>query len=437
MALLHVLQHLRAEYRLSLCAGYYNHRLRGEESEREESFVRTHVEQDLGIPLVVGSDDGALAARPANREEAARTRRYQFLRRAAAETGSEKIALGHTASDQAETFFLWLFRGAGTRGLGGMPPVREGVFVRPLICAEREAIIRFLKDAKIPWMEDSTNRLPGPMRNRIRHDLIPRLVRDFNPQVVAKIARTTEILREEDRVLEEQSATAYQALRTVKQDAVVLEINRLKKLPPPLQRRVVRHAIQEAKGSLRRISFVHMEAIEHLMENQAPQGRVILPGEVEVGRVYSWLRFGRRTGPVQEFCYEFNVIPGEIIIRELGQTLQARVFDWRQGSSAMTEADRALMDLHTLHFPLTVRAWKEGDRFQPLGAKGIRKVKDFFIDRKLPREARRTTPLVLFGERIAWVVGQRIDERVKITATTQKVLEMRIMPAKFPVVGEL
>jgi tRNA(Ile)-lysidine synthase len=94
------------------------------------------------------------------------------------------------------------------------------------------------------------------------------------------------------------------------------------------------------------------------------------------------------------------------------------------------------MDLETLAFPLTVRSWKEGDRFQPLGTKGTRKVKNFFIDRKLPREERWKTPLVLFGERIVWVVGQRIDERVKITPSTQKVLEMRVFPAKFPVVAE-
>lgn len=314
--------------------------------------------------------------------------------------------------------------------------MREGVFIRPLIRVERGAIIRFLEDTGVPWVEDSSNRFPGAVRNQIRHDLIPRLVRDFDPQVVAKIAKTTEILREEDRLLDEQSEIAYQALRTVEKDAVLLEIGGLRELRRPLQRRVVRQAIQEAKGSLRRISFVHMEAIEHLLQNPAPQGRTILPGEVEVDRIYGWLRFGTQRAPENAFCYRFDSLPSEITIRESGQTLHARVYDWRQGSSVMTDADCALMDFHTLRFPLTVRTWKEGDRFHPLGAKGTRKVKDFFIDKKLPREARRKTLLVFFGEQIAWVVGQRIDERVKIAPSTEKVLEMRVVPAKFPVVGE-
>lgn len=435
-ALLHTLRHLKAEYRLSLCAGYYNHRLRGEESEREEEFVRARVETQLGIPLRAARDDGALAAVSANREEEARTRRYEFLRRAAAESGAEKIALGHTANDQAETFFLWLFRGAGTRGLGGMPPAREGVFIRPLIRVGREAIIRFLEEAAVPWIEDSSNRLPGPMRNRIRQELIPRLVGEFDPLVLAKIARTTEILREEDGLLEAQSEAAYQELRTKEEGAVLLRVERLQELPLPLQRRVVRRAIQETQGSLRRVSFVHLEAIEHLLESPAPQGSTMLPDELEVTRLYTWLRFGKPVPPNEGFCYQFNTIPEEIAIKETGQTLNARVYDWRQGKSVLTEADRALMDFEAVRFPLTVRPWKEGDRFQPLGVKGTRKVKDFFIDRKLPREARRKTPLVLFGERIAWVVGQRIDERVKVTSSTRKVLELRVVSAKIPVVGD-
>lgn len=317
-----------------------------------------------------------------------------------------------------------------------MPPAREGVFIRPLIRVGREAIIRFLEEAAVPWIEDSSNRLPGPMRNRIRQELIPRLVGEFDPLVLAKIARTTEILREEDGLLEAQSEAAYQELRTKEEGAVLLRVERLQELPLPLQRRVVRRAIQETQGSLRRVSFVHLEAIEHLLESPAPQGSTMLPDELEVTRLYTWLRFGKPVPPNEGFCYQFNTIPEEIAIKETGQTLNARVYDWRQGKSVLTEADRALMDFEAVRFPLTVRPWKEGDRFQPLGVKGTRKVKDFFIDRKLPREARRKTPLVLFGERIAWVVGQRIDERVKVTSSTRKVLELRVVSAKIPVVGD-
>jgi len=204
MALLTALYRLKDHYQLSLWAAYYNHKLRGEESDREEEFVNIQTKK-FGIPLTSEEDDGSLLQSQSNLEEIARKKRYDFFQRVALEIGAQKVALGHTANDQVETFFLWIFRGTGTKGLGGIPPVREDIFIRPLIEVGRKEIIEFLQQERIPWVEDSSNQKRKYLRNRIRHILIPKLLDEFDPQLIEKVVKTTEILRSEDLFLEKLS----------------------------------------------------------------------------------------------------------------------------------------------------------------------------------------------------------------------------------------
>jgi len=156
IALLKALHRLKTQYRISLRAAHYNHKLRGDESNREAEFVNIQAEK-IGISLISGEDDGSLLRNQSNLEEVARKKRYNFFQGVASEFGAQKVALGHTANDQVETFFLWLFRGTGTKGLGGIPPVREGFFVRPLIEIERKEIKEFLRQEGVPWIDDPSN----------------------------------------------------------------------------------------------------------------------------------------------------------------------------------------------------------------------------------------------------------------------------------------
>ena len=377
--------------------------------------------------MISEEDDGSLLQSQSNLEEIARKKRYDFFQRVALEIGAQKVALGHTANDQVETFFLWIFRGTGTKGLGGIPPVREDIFIRPLIEVGRKEIIEFLQQERIPWVEDSSNQKRKYLRNRIRHILIPKLLDEFDPQLIEKVVKTTEILRSEDLFLEKLSLEKFNDLKKEGEEKeIYFSVGELKKLPDPLKRRIIRHAIQEIKGTLRRINFNHLEAIFRIMKSGAPNLKVSLPSNLEVCKEYDHLKFRIASQEKIQFHHEFDSLPKEIKIPEISRKIEIEVLDWNSANLPLANKNSALMDYNKIKFPIIVRNWKPGDRFQPLGMHKYKKVKDFFIDSKLPLSERKKIPLILFADHIAWVGGQRIDERVKVTNVTRKAIKMEI-----------
>ncbi|WAC09148.1 MAG: tRNA lysidine(34) synthetase TilS [Thermodesulfobacteriota bacterium] len=427
MALLFALHQLQDDYQLSLWGSHYNHKLRGKESDQEAEFVKCQAER-IGIPLLVEDDNGSLLKTKGNLEETARNKRYAFFQKKTLELNAQKVALGHTATDQAETFFLWLFRGVGTKGLGCIPPVRDNLIIRPLIETEREEIIGFLKEKGIPWKEDPTNKAGNFLRNRVRRILIPKLLKEFDPHLVKKIIKTTEIFRDDDIFLEKLTLDKLNEI-SIKNDKtnVLLDINKLEVLPVSLKRRVIRYALKTIQGALRRVNFDHVESILKLIKSHQPHSQISLPYEIEVYKEYNRLRFARALKETISFYYEAYKVPEIIIIPEIERKITITTLDWDQNNSPLTEKNVALIDFEKINFPLVVRNWKRGDRFQPLGTQGSKKVKDFFIDLKIPRIERKQVPLVLCGDQIAWIAGLRVDEKVKITQSTKKVVKMVII----------
>ena len=427
MALLLALHEMKEDYLLSLWASHYNHKLREKESDQEAEFVKCQSER-IGVPLLVEDDDGSLLRTRGNLEEIARKKRYDFFQRKALELTAQKIALGHTATDQAETFFLWLFRGMGTKGLGGIPPVRDTMIIRPLIETERKDIIRFLNEKCIPWKEDSTNKSDNFLRNRVRRILIPNLLEEFDPHLVKKITKTTEIFRDDNSLLDDLTLANFNKISIINnENKVLLDINRIKLLPISLKRRVIRYALKTIRGSLRRINFEHVERILKLMEGPLPHSQLSLPYGIEVYKEYESLEFSMGLKQTTSFYYETNEIPEEITIPEIERKITLLLLDWKKSNSPVTEKNIALIDFEKIKFPLIVRNWRKGDRFQPLGLSGTKKIKDLFIDLKITRIERNRLPLVFFRDQIAWIAGLRVDEKVKITQSTKKVLKMVII----------
>jgi len=427
MALLFALHQIQDNYQLSLWACHYNHKLRGEESDQEAEFVKCQAER-MGIPLLVENDDGSLLKAKGNLEETARKKRYNFFHEKTLELNAHKIALGHTATDQAETFFLWLFRGMGTKGLGGIPPVRDTMIIRPLIETERKDIICFLNEKCIPWKEDSTNKSDNFLRNRVRRILIPNLLEEFDPHLVKKITKTTEIFRDDNSLLDDLTLANFNKISIINdKNKVLLDINKITLLPISLKRRVIRYALKTIRGSLRRVNFDHVERILKLMEGPLPHSQLSLPYGIEVYKEYESLEFSMGLKQTTSFYYETNEIPEEITIPEIERKITLSVLDWKKSNSPVTEKNIALIDFEKIKFPLIVRNWRKGDRFQPLGLSGTKKIKDLFIDLKITRIERNRLPLVFFRDQIAWIAGLRVDEKVKITQSTKKVLKMVII----------
>lgn len=423
VALLHVLHSLRERYGISLTVAHFNHGLRGSESDRDEQFVR-QVADRLGVPLVVERNSDPLDRDSGNIEERARLKRYEFFHRSAEERGSGKIALGHTANDQAETVLLWLLRGTGRKGLGGMPPVREGI-VRPFIDTERSDIVEYLTEGGIAWVEDGSNQEPAFTRNRIRHRLIPQIQEEFEPQVVPLLSSTAELLRDEESWLEQITQTHFQALaKEADGERVAFAIDTLASLPKALQRRLTRYALESVQGSLRKIGRDHVEAVLALIYSDSPHAEVCLPGGLGARREYGMLQVGKIEKEEVSFCYSFDELPAEVAISEIGRTISFEVLDWTPGCTVPRTAQDVVIDRETVNFPLVIRSMKQGDRFNPLGVEGSKKIKDFFIDQKVPYEKRHKVPIVAFGSVIAWVAGYRIDDRTRVTDRTRTAVRM-------------
>ena len=420
VALLYALYWLRGKLDISIHVAHLDHMFRGEESAGDAEFVGK-ICAELGLPATIESRDVPAFIRETglSEEEGARIVRYRFLEEVAERVGSGKVATGHTATDQAETVLMRLLRGSGLRGLSGIPPVRRGkvTFIRPLIRISRREIEELLKAEGIPFRIDSSNLKPVYTRNRIRLELMP-LLREFNPRIEEILARAGEISAEEDELMERLAIEKLGELALERKEGFVrLRGDELAGLPVALRRRVVRAAVREVKGDLLNIDFDHIESILDLISSPNPNLKLDLPG-LRAERRYSELIItSEPEGGISEYEYRLP-IPGEVEIPEAGLKLIAEVHEERPPMPK--NPDAALLDYDKLSPPLVVRNRRPGDRFRPLGMKGSKKVKDFFIDIKLPLPERDRVPILVSGGQIAWIVGHRIDDRFKVTGETKR-----------------
>ena len=425
--LLHVLNELRSDFNLVLIVAHMDHGIRGVESKKEWMFVESLASQ-LGLPFESRSVD-VPALKKAERlstQQVARDARYKFFLDTLKKFGAQKVALGHNADDQAETVLMRFMRGAGTKGLCGIPPVRDGVFIRPLIEIERRDIECLLRRDGIEFVTDSSNKDNTYLRNRIRNTLIPILMKEYNPGIVKSLVHTSEIFRKEDEFLERLACDHFSRTRlSGDHKAVTLDISRLQESEEPIQVRVLRKAIECFSGNLKRISFKHMESIMSMLSGRSGNKSLSLPGGTLIERRYNEL-IVRRDAEIRSFCYSFSQLPQHVRLEEIGKDVEFKIITPGGNLRMDINPNVAFMDYDRIKFPMVIRNFEEGDRFQPMGLKGTKKLKDLFIDCKIPRSVRKQIPLLLFDGVIAWVMGLRIDHRVMVRDFTSGILKVKI-----------
>lgn len=427
LVLVHLLYRLREKYSLDVWAAHLNHCIRGEEAKEEEKWVKRFA-YNLGIPILSDCIDVPLLARKKGigLEFAARQARYSFLEHVANEIGADKIAMGHTASDQAETVLMRLIRGSGIDGLAGIPPVR-GRIIRPLIQVFRWEVEEYCKIYNLSPREDSSNKDFSFLRNRIRFKLIPYLSGQYNPCIVEILSHTADLLRIDKGFLEEIAAKAQKKVIKRKTDReIVINAKNFFQQHLSLQRRVVRNIIQELKGGLEGIEYEHIFKILSLKKTSGTK-MVDLPTSLQVIKQYDEIIFrkGRPSSP--DFSAYLNV-PGKTTLPQLNITLEAKILS-RRPARFSQDKKQVYLDLDKLQnsHSLFIRPRKEGDKFKPLGMKGEKKLKDFFIDLKVPRYQRDKIPILLSGDKIVWVVGYRMDDRFKVEENTKRVLKIKVI----------
>jgi len=432
VALLHSLVALAPKWSLQLVIAHLNHQLRGATADQEAVFV-SRIAADLGIPCEIASENVAeyAADRRLSLQEAARKVRYAFYDEAAAKYSSSKIALGHHADDNAESILMNLLRGTGPLGLTGIPPVRHKRIIRPLIDLTKKEILAFLELSDSEYIKDNSNIDTRYLRNRIRHELLPRLKEGYNPNAVYALNRLASILRDEEDFWDHEVRRILQDLVLVQtSDRLSLTARGLSDLHPAQLRRLIRYAVLSLKGELKRLGHVHVQAVARLIAGPSLSGRLNLPHGVTVVRDGEEINF-LLSPPEEGIGFEYH-IPGiqSTLIREIGILLKLSVCDRDEVSDPKSyPLTTALFDMAAVPFPLKIRNFRHGDRFRPLGMAGSQKLKAFFINHKVPRSKRLRCPILLSGGRIIWVGGYRIDDSAKLTEETKKVLKAELLPA--------
>ncbi|MFH1076740.1 MAG: tRNA lysidine(34) synthetase TilS [Pseudomonadota bacterium] len=436
VALLHLLYAISQGWPMRLGAVYLNHGLR--QQANQEADMVAQLAERLGIPYEIGLCDVrrfSLTQR-LSIQEAAREARYAFYQKTAAKWGFQKVALGHQLDDQAESVLLRLFRGSGTTGLAGIPPVRDKTFIRPLIETSRATIISFLEKNNIHYMTDESNSGLKYLRNRIRKELIPEIVAHYNPKIAITLGHLADILRDEEKFWEGLVARTLKDLTKTKTDKIIaLNLKGLMELHPALKKRVIRAGIQAIKGDLRGISFDHVKAIDELtIDHGCPSsvvcGQINLPksiiAAIEPGALVFYRKHVSERKPYQ---YIVEHAPSEVFISEIGATLKVSFcsIDDVVFPKADAPYNLAFLDYESIRFPLLARNFEPGDHFIPLGMTGSQKVKNFFINEKVPKRIRGICPIVLSEDKIIWIGGYRLSDLVKIKSNTKKVVRLELI----------
>ncbi len=428
VALLHVVTRLAPDQEWSLRIGHINHRLRHEDSDADERFVR-HLAEKYGVAIDVERVDVAELARRTRQsiEAAARDARYRALSNWLRRWPGDVILTGHTLDDQAETVLLRLFRGAGTVGLGGMPS--DGTILRPFLPVDRAAIHRALDEWGLAFREDASNRDPRFRRNALRLTVMPAVLA-LAPSAPRLIARAAEHLRlDADYILAEaRRAIASMDPRT---EAGGISASRTtwQVLHPALRRHTLRILVGEVVGSLDDVETRHIIDLENaLLRGASITGR--LPHDLQMHCL--GMRFVIAAGetPQEPPSPAPLQIPGtapfgswDISATEIAghDTAAARIL-------AVRGPWHALLDAKAVGAGLTVRTRRPGDRIQPAGMHGSRKLQDILVDRKIAVRDRDRLPLVTCGEDIVWIPGTVIDRRYAATSATERLLHLSVKP---------
>ena len=476
VALTRLLGELEGAGELSIAGiAHLNHGLR-EAAGEDEEFCRA-MAADRAVPFrsdVV--DVRALAARlGTSLEDAGRRARYELFERVATELGADVIATGHTRDDQAETFLLRLLRGAGPRGLGGIhpktrlpaeapeartvglpaeaPKARRWV-VRPLLEIGRDELRAYLASVGQVFRDDESNRDLSIPRNRVRHELLPLLSRDFSPGITDVLAREATIARQDEDRLHQEAIDLLDLIVLRNETgisgeaAVELDARALSALHPALAVRVARIAMETVAPG-RFVGFDHVERLLALARDPRGEGALSLPGQHAVRRgetlVLDTQRAQRsRRADAQPFSNSFRVslsIPGEVVLAPQGWAVSASrcarpdadhggyTQPGQSPGTLKVECPRLEQTVAAdrLTLPLAVRSRRPGDRLSPLGMGGRRKkVQDVLVDRKVPREGRDSLPLVVdSADKIVWVVGESVAEDFRVTEASQAVIFLK------------
>jgi tRNA(Ile)-lysidine synthase len=455
VAMLRLFAELRAQLGVTLLVLHFHHQLRGDAADEDERFVRALAEE-LQLKFASGRADVAAEARLHgwNLEDAARRLRYQFFNSEAQARSLNRVAVAHTENDQAETVLSHLLRGTGLTGLAGIYPV-AGIIIRPLLESGREELREYLSGLQQPWREDATNEDVSRTRARIRRQLIPLLLRDYDAASVTRLSRLAKHAREDElfwRALEDERFTALTSRESP--SAISVGIANLlapfpalsapgsagatatipKSLPTmALTRRLVRRIFSELRGSREQLTSRHVDSVVDLATKSQSGARSDLPG-VNVERIFDRLWFTKVSAErttsqgagesVKNFDFAYTVSRPQshdsacVVVTEIHRRINLKMVDWPPAQSDTVRGWGAL-DFDRIHWPLVVRNWHPGDSYRPHGSRRVRKLKRLLLESRVPRRARGSWPVLISEGKVIWASGYPVAEELAADSRTR------------------
>ena len=424
VALLLLLLELQENLHLTLHVLHFNHRLRGRASDADEKFVGRLAEK-YRLPFHFGEANVKLLAKAgkANTEDAARRARYTFLAHATGEHDLDKIAVAHTADDQAETVLAHILRGSGITGLGGIHP-QVGKVVRPLLSIRRAELRSFLKRRKQTWREDASNRDTTKTRARIRKRLLPLLQKQFQPRVVEHLAALSSHAREDDALLNRLAEERLESRLKIVPEGARIAVSDLlgnEGVFTGLSSRLVRRIIRKQKFAqpsasphgTGELTALHVAQVLDIARHGKTGAALQLPGGMEVRRHADALLFcavsKKKDAPArdeQAYEHEIDFLLDTTVVQvpELQCAFRFTVIDWL-GKRGETSISGEVLNRDALRFPLTLRNWRHGDRFRAAGHSKPEKLKRLFSEKRIDRWQRARWPVIVSDGILAWSRG--------------------------------
>lgn len=392
VALLYALRELFPDAQIGVV--HVNHCLRGEESDGDEAFVRDLAGR-LGLRAAVRRQRAAPrgGGRAENLEKAARDCRYRFFSELLAAGEYDKIATGHTRSDQAETVLFRLLRGAAGAGLSAVRPLRDGAVVRPMLEVSRDEARAYLTSRGIAWREDSSNEDSTFARNRLRRDLLPRLEREWNPRIERTLAKTADWNYEEQLFWEERTKELAAVCAADGPLGRLLRVGALRELHPAEQRRLLRRELAESSVRAEAVGFDAVEAVRGLIHARRGSGRVDLPG-LRAERSFDLILLRRPGAQAADFDVPLRVpgrteAPGDAAVH-----IETQMLGPAADKDSYNETDRGILDWDRVPKALCLRNRRAGDRYRPAGSSAAKKLKRLFQENRIHSWRRAGWPVI-------------------------------------------
>lgn len=428
VCLLHLLKSIENKYELKIGAAHINHMLRGEEALKDEEYAKNLCE-GLGVDFYsIRIDVDKIAKdRGVSTETAGRDCRYGFFNSIKDKNGYTKIATAHNANDQAETILMRIMRGTGLEGLGGIPVFRDNLYIRPILFLEREYIEKYCEDNNLNPRIDKTNLENIYSRNKIRLDILPYMKKHFNSDVVKAINRMSLLLQEDNEFIDNEAKKAFERYCEVKEDEIIIR-EELFVEERAIITRVIRKSLTMLSKSEYDFELKHIKEVIEL-KDMGTHKRIDLPNNIFAENIYGKI-YIRKKDRLKKID---NKIKDEIIKKEdlnnlktnfLGCLIEFKVKTKEKSLKFENNDLIKYFDYDKINGYVTIRKRKNGDRITPLGMKGSKKLKDIFIDMKIPKDYRDEIPVIQFDDEIAWVVGLKTSNVFKVTSDTKNIIKI-------------